>query len=147
MENKSDKLNTAGPAAVFCNLPSPLRDLLQVLLTDVATDVGLVARELSLHDAMLDRLQCALDKLQCAGSVLEAMAGIMPEKPFEGTFNDAIDDATRREGLVPIDPPKVGAAESAWRSLELLAENWPRDYPEDAVEWLLFKDKWPALPF
>jgi hypothetical protein len=138
MEDFSTNPVVAGQHADSNNLPSRLRNLLQVLLTDVAMDVGLVARELTLRDAMLGRLQRALDRLECAASILETVAGIMPAEPFESAYDSL--GATRRETSVPIDPPEFGAAKSAWRSLESLAESWPCDYPDDAVEWLLLKE-------
>ena len=134
MEDFSTDPVATGQHADSNNLPSSLRNLLQVLLADVAMDVGLVARELSLRDAMRGRLQRALDRLECAASVLETMA------------DDSL-GAARRKTSVPIDPPEFGAAESAWRSLESLAESWPRDYPDDAVEWLLLKNRRPHLSF
>lgn len=55
-------------------LTSGLFDLLDILLTDAAGDVEVVARELGLRVEMRERLRQALDRIGCAQSVLEAMA-------------------------------------------------------------------------
>lgn len=52
-------------------IPSGL--LLELLLSDAATDVEVVTRELGLRNEMLERLRRALDRLTCAQAVLAAM--------------------------------------------------------------------------
>jgi hypothetical protein len=91
-------------------------ELVTLLFADVATDVELVARELNLHDGMRERLQRALDRLNCAQAVLDAP---------ESSRLDMQDDHMARAEM-------LGA-------VELLAERWPRDYPDDAVEGMVFE--------
>ncbi|QCP48336.1 hypothetical protein FAZ95_03530 [Trinickia violacea] len=96
---------------------------METLLADTSTDVEVVARELDLSDEMRERLRRALDRLGCAQRVLEATDGRLEENaPDERAFN----------GRAAMEP--VGGA------VKLLAEGWPQDYPEGAVEWLLLQD-------
>jgi len=62
---------------------------------------------------MLERLQRALDGLDCAQAIL---------------------DAERRCWL---ENSGGELWEQASEAVRVLAENWPQDYPEGAVEWLL----------
>jgi hypothetical protein len=64
--------NDAGRATA--TIPNPhLGQLLELLLSDTATDVEVVTRELGLRNEMLERLRRALDRLACAQAVLAAM--------------------------------------------------------------------------
>jgi hypothetical protein len=65
---------------------------------------------------MLERLQRALDRVECAQSVLEA-----------------IGFRTHRGG--DVTPDDTGVREA----VALLARRWPKDYPTDAVEWMLLR--------
>jgi hypothetical protein len=87
--------------------------LLEQLLSDVATDIEVVTREVGLHDEMRERLRRALDRLNCAQSVSEAAR-------------------TRQRGN-----SRGEVCEQVTEAVRVLAENWPQDHPEGAVEWLL----------
>jgi hypothetical protein len=76
MENNTNPIG-ARPHTGNHNLPTSLSRLIEVLLTDVTTDVELVARELCLREAMLERLRRALDRLECAHTVLGALESWM----------------------------------------------------------------------
>jgi hypothetical protein len=98
----------AGRAPAAVSKPKPGL-LLELLLSDAATDVEVVTRELDLRDEMRERLRRALDRLACAQSLLEAF----------------------RAG-------SVGASDDEWAlrvrdAVELLARRWPQDYPAGAV--------------
>ncbi len=92
-----------------------LGQFLELLLSDAATDVEVVTRELGLRNEMRERLRRALDRLTCAQAVLAAMSA-----------------------------GSVGASDDEWalrmrmrEAVELLARGWPEDYPAGAVEWLI----------
>ncbi|EDZ98880.1 hypothetical protein BH160DRAFT_5799 [Burkholderia sp. H160] len=89
------------------------RTLVGLLLADAVTDVEVVRRELGLSEQMVERLQRAVDKLGCAQTILEAMGGSRLANSG-GEYWGQVADAVR------------------W-----LAGNWPQEYPEGAVEWLL----------
>ncbi|CAG9232989.1 conserved hypothetical protein [Paraburkholderia caribensis] len=108
----------------------PLRQLLGLLLSDVATDVEVVTRELGLRNEMLERLRRALDRLICAQSVLEAVGGRWAAGTLERGGNEGLDDAGSHEN---------GAAGRVRDAVKLLAEVWPQDYPDGAVEWMLLR--------
>ncbi|WP_310076452.1 hypothetical protein [Paraburkholderia graminis] len=107
--NAADLLNSAGAPR---QLP-----LLDVLLSDAASDVEVVSRELGLRDQMRERLGRALDRIACAQSVLESIGADSAE---------ARDDAAGAEAEL-----RMGEA------VELLAREWPDEYPAGAVEWLV----------
>ncbi|KXV06574.1 hypothetical protein CR51_11640 [Caballeronia megalochromosomata] len=92
-------------------------ELLQFLVTDVASDVEVVARELGLKDEMKERLRRALDRVECAQGVLEAVCR----------------ETAHNEGL-PIDP--------VMRAMEILARIWPQDYGANSVEWLVLGERY-----
>ena len=112
METRTGQTVGGAPADSDANS----RTLIGFLLADASADVEVVRRELCLRDGMLDRLLRALDRLDCAQTILEAVG-------------------TRRPG-------NDGGA--VWKqvgeALRVLAANWPKDYPEGAVEWLLVRD-------
>jgi hypothetical protein len=93
--------------------PSPSGYLLELLLADVVTHVEVVRRELSLSEAMVERLQRAVDRLHCAQAILEA----------EGRRRFGNSDGEHWTQL--------------GEAVRLLAESWPQEYPEGAVEWRL----------
>ncbi|MDR5819303.1 hypothetical protein [Caballeronia sp. LZ043] len=89
-----------------------IAELLAELLADIVIDVEVVARELNLRDAMRERLRRALDRLDCAQAVSSSMramaAGIEEEE----------------------------AVREAAHTVQMLAAEWPGDYPEEAAaEW------------
>jgi hypothetical protein len=88
------------------------RTLVGLLLADAVSDVDVVRRELSLSEAMVERLQRAVDRLHCAQAILDA-AG---RRRFGSSGSEVWE--------------QLGEA------LQLLAESWPQDYPEGAVELL-----------
>ncbi|SPB17796.1 hypothetical protein NOV72_04999 [Caballeronia novacaledonica] len=108
-------------------LTSKLFLLLEVLLADAATDVELVARELGLRDEMRERLRRALDRVDCAQGVLEAIASGAAGVSGSGSHDGGADDGSE-------------AMERIRTAVELLAENWPRDYADDAVELLILHE-------
>ncbi|SED80123.1 hypothetical protein SAMN02787142_3867 [Burkholderia sp. WP9] len=89
--------------------------LLTVLLSDTATDVEVVTRELGLRNEMLERLRRALDRLTCAQAVLAAMSA----------------------GSMGTNCGETGTPMQMQEAVKLLAREWPEDYPAGAVEWLL----------
>lgn len=97
--------------------------LLELLLFDVATDVEVVTRELGLRDEMRERLLRALDRLNCAQAIL---------------------DAQRKRLLGSSCSNEV--CERMSKAVRVLADNWPKDYPEGAVEWLLVGNAGPISP-
>jgi hypothetical protein len=84
-----------------------------MLLSGIATDIEVVTRELGLRNEMLERLRRALDLLDCARAILEA------------------------EGRSRLGNSGGALWEQTSEAVRVLAENWPQDYPEAAVEWLL----------
>lgn len=91
------------------------RHLLDLLISDAANDVEVVARELGLRGGMRERSRRALDRIACAQSVLETFCIEAPEAEQGGA-----------------------AAEFQVReAVGLLAREWPEEYPAGAVEWLL----------
>lgn len=101
-------------------LISAVNQLLQMLLVDIHSDVELVTREPGLHAEMRERLRRALDRISCGQSVLESVGGRLVE---EAIGNGRCDEAA--------------AMEHVRRAVGLLAEEWPKDYPASAVEWLV----------
>jgi len=87
--------------------------LLELLLSDVASDIEVVTRELGLRDEMFERLRRALDRLDCARAILEA------------------------EGRSRLGNSGGALREQTSEAERVLAENWTQDYAEGAVEWLL----------
>jgi hypothetical protein len=94
-----------------------LADLLKCVLTDAATDIEVAARDLHISDASFVRLRRAMDRLACAQSVLETM-GVRSA--------GASDEETAL---------RVRMREA----VDLLAREWPEDYPAGAVERLLLQ--------
>lgn len=92
------------------------RELTRILLADAASDVEVVRREFGLSEEMVERLQRALDRLDCAQAILDA-----EERSRLGTSAGE-------------------ACEHVSEAVRVLAGNWPQDYPEGAVEWLLVGD-------
>jgi hypothetical protein len=127
--------NDAGrvPAAV----PQPKPGLLlELLLSDAATDVEVVTRELGLRNEMLERLQRALDRMACAQAVLETVREIAAtgcsqrQLRADGDNVDGERVATARVNAVRVMRAAVG----------LLAREWPDDYPVGAVEWRMLEE-------
>jgi hypothetical protein len=117
-------------------LPSPrkapdvtprLLQLLDILLSDVDTDIGVAARDLGIADASLVRLQRARDRLICVQGLLEEA---MPAVTAGVTAGRSHTDGDVETGVRPI-------AAAMREAVGLLAREWPQDYPAGAVEWLV----------
>jgi hypothetical protein len=72
-------MNELSAYTFACRAPAPISKLqpgllLELLLSDVATDVEVVTRELGLRNEMLERLRRALDRVACAQSLLASMS-------------------------------------------------------------------------
>lgn len=102
MEIRIEKM-TGGP-------PADLEERTKTLVDGLITDVEVVRRELSLSEAMVERLQRAVDRLHCAQAIQDA----------EGRRRFGNSDGERWE--------QVGDA------VRLLAESWPQGHPGGAVE-------------
>lgn len=92
-----------------------LQQLLVLLISDAVTDVEVVTRELGLREEMGGRLRRALDRIACAQRVLETTGPDGAEAGTEGATS------------------KLRVREA----VELLAREWPEEYPAGAVEWLV----------
>ena len=130
-------------------MTSKLLELLEVLLSDAASDVDVVARELGLRDEMRERLRRALDRVGCAQGVLEAMreaevtqSGREPEgvSAGEGGCGRGVGAADDHRGDDALDVMERVRGAVELLAVELLAVDWPHDYPEGAVVWLLLGD-------
>jgi hypothetical protein len=103
-----------------------LLELLGFVLSDAESDISESARDLGLADANYVRLRRAQDRVECAQRLLETMREVV-SKPMRRAAQ--ADDA---------DEKSLGAIASAMRAeVELLAKEWPEDYPAGAVEQLL----------
>ncbi|CAG9225595.1 hypothetical protein PSAB6_450116 [Paraburkholderia sabiae] len=91
-------------------------ELMHVLMSDVVLDVELVSRELGLTGAMSERLRRAIDRAECAERVLQTMR-------FAACSGES-----------------DGALDAVKCAVEELAASWPRDYPDNAPEWLIVGD-------
>ncbi|MFM0485156.1 hypothetical protein PQQ81_31860 [Paraburkholderia strydomiana] len=91
------------------------RQLLDLLISDAANDVEVVARELGLGDQMRERLRRALDRMACAQSVLESIGPDGAEAGIDGS----------------------AAGLRMREAVGLLAKEWPAEYPAHAAEWML----------
>lgn len=124
-------------------LASKLVELVEVLLTDAATDVELVAQELGLKDEMRERHRRALDRFGCARGVLGAVREIAGS---EGAWKELPTERDDARGFADGEPHgnygndySIDAEERAWGAMELLAEEWPQDHPQGAVEWRILE--------
>jgi len=115
----------AGRAAAAISKPQPGL-LLELLLSDAATDIEVVTRELDLRDEMRERLRRALDRVACAQSVLETMRA-----ESEGTKSEE----TRKCAEAGVR--QMGIQTQMWEAVRLLAKEWPEEYPAGAVEWMV----------
>lgn len=109
MEIRIEEMSGGAPA----DLEARTKTLVGVLIADAVTDVEVVRRELGLSEEMVERLQRAMDRLDCAQAILDS-EGRRRFGNNAGEHWEQVGDAVR-----------------------LLAENWPQEYPEGAVEWLL----------
>jgi hypothetical protein len=128
--------------AATAELASTLVELVEILLTDVATDIDAVARELGLKDEMRERFRRALDRVEFARGVLGTVRenagseGAWKELPTERGARGSANGEP--QGDYENDNP-IGGKRRAWSAMKLLAEEWPQDYPEGAVEWLILE--------
>jgi hypothetical protein len=112
--------------------------LLDFLLSDAATDVVVVARERGLRDEMVARLRCALDRVNCAQEILEAIVEDVPgsEKPG-GLAETAHPLDCHGSNVTGRRQERTKARVRS--AFELLRNSWPPNYPDEAVEWLIFE--------
>jgi hypothetical protein len=90
-----------------------LVELLSILLTDVANDVEVAARDAGVSDPSFVRLRRAMDRVGCAQSVLETMRA--------GSAGAECDETAKCAG--------VEVRMRMREAVELLARGWPEDYP------------------
>ncbi|MGF6924261.1 hypothetical protein [Paraburkholderia sp. 40] len=90
-------------------------DLFDCFLAEAPTDIEVAARDLQISDASFVRLRRAMDRVACAQTVLETVrvAGVGAKR------DETVMRMRMREAV------------------ELLAREWPEDYPAGAVEWTL----------
>lgn len=132
----SHRIKDAVSRAGFADgLLARLLELLEVLVTDVASDIEVVARDLGLRDEMRERLGRALDRAECARGVVEAMreAGVRqpgrrPEEVWAEGGGCGGQDESAADGYRAHDA--LDAMERVRGAVELLAGNWPQDYRE-----------------
>ena len=107
-------------------------------LSDAATDVEVVARELGLRDEMVARQRCALDRVNCAQEILEAIVEDVPGSEKHGGLAGTRHPLDCRGSNVAgrRQERTKGRVRSAF---EPLTNRWPQDYPKEAVEWLIFE--------
>ncbi|MFM0409428.1 hypothetical protein [Paraburkholderia dipogonis] len=105
-------------------------ELLCIILGDADSDISVVARELRLSDASFLRLRRARDRVACAQRLLETVREIAGSAAG-GT--GASTDVGGGDGQPKDSAGVFGAAVRA--EVELLAGEWPEDYPAGAVEW------------
>lgn len=137
MQNTLNPSDSRSPLAYFRRLR-----LLDFLLADVISDVEVVARDLGLSVPMHRKLRRALDRLDCAGEVLETSAEDMPEHKGCGDVSGKV-HRPGCEGSSDAERPPEATIVSIRRTLTMLAANWPQEYPDDAVEWLVFEEPGP----
>jgi hypothetical protein len=111
----NDSTSVAGPRPAV--QPRAPGDLLGALLADVEADINVAARDLQISDASFVRLRRAMGRVGCAQSVLETMRA--------GSVRGNRDEWVLRMRM------------RMREAVELLAKEWPKEYPAEAVEWLL----------
>lgn len=124
---ENSAVSAAAPATRPDATQAPI-ELLCFILGDAGSDISVVARELRLSDASFRRLRRARDRLACAQRLLE-------------TAREIAGSAAGRTGASTVEGntgDSLGAISAATRkAVELLAREWPDDYPAGAVEWLI----------
>jgi hypothetical protein len=103
-----------------------LLELLSFVLSDAESDISVAARDLGLLDANYVRLRRAQDRVECAQRLLETMRQVVSKPMRRAAQADSEDEKS------------LGAIASA---MELLAREWPEEYPAEAVEWLIVEGK------
>lgn len=128
--------------ATTAELVSTLVELLEILLTDVAADVEVVACELGLKDEIRERFRRALDRVECALRILDTTRG---DAGSDGVRENGVAVESDRAALEAEpnggykDNDSSDAKKRAWGAVRLLAREWPKDYPLGAVEWLILE--------
>lgn len=147
MDDSYEIKNTARHS--HAGLTSRLFELLEVLLSDAASDVEVVARDLGLKDEMRERLWRAFDRVRCAQGVLEAMreAGVRQSGRRSADASADVSAEGRGCGGRDVDASEdhgrddaLDAMERVRGAVELLAGDWPQHYPEGAVEWRILDE-------
>lgn len=123
-------------------------ELLAILLTDLAADVEVVARDLGISAASFTRCQRAMDRLSCAQAVLETMrvGGVGVAGELEATRGGGQERMREEMRGAKLEAEMRGAVPGAAigraamrravdvvaemrTAVELLARGWPEDYP------------------
>lgn len=107
--------------------------LLDLDLADAVPDIEVAARDMQISDSSFIRLHRAMDRVACAQTLLESVSEIA------GTTADAAGTS-----LTGSEAERdLGTIATAMReAVELLAREWPEDYPDGAVEWLMAEQRW-----
>ena len=131
--------NSGGSRSPRTSPPSPqLLQLLDFLLSDAATDVAVVARELGLRDEMVARLRCALDRITCAQEIVEAIVEDVRGSEKGGCLGGT-GHSLGCHGSNVAGRRQERTKARVRSAFELLRNGWPRNYPDEAVEWLIFE--------
>ena len=103
--------------------------MLSILLADVTNDVEVAARDLALSDASFIRLRRARDRVACAQTLLETVSETAGKTADAAGTSPTGGEAERDLGTI--------IAAAMREAVELLAREWPEEYPVGAVECLL----------
>ncbi|WP_322093723.1 hypothetical protein [Paraburkholderia bannensis] len=85
-------------------------DLLLALVADALLDVGAASSDINVGEASYVRLRRAQDRLAVTSSLLTSLLKTAPGPEIHTTMRE---------------------------SVELLARDWPQDYPAGSLEWIL----------
>jgi hypothetical protein len=111
-------------------------ELLGLLLADVRTDTIVASRDLQISDASFVRLRRALDRVTCAQRLLET---VMREIAATGCSQERLRADGGNVGGERTATGHADAFSEMQALVELLAREWPDEYPAGAVEWLLLE--------
>lgn len=103
-------------------------ELLSYILADAESDISTAARDLALSDASFIRLRRARDGVACAQNLLETVSEIAAKRADAFGTPPTESEAERDLGTI---------AAAMRETVELLATEWPEDYPAGRVEWLI----------
>ncbi|NPT41007.1 hypothetical protein GNZ12_06675 [Paraburkholderia sp. 1N] len=111
-------------------------DLLNVCLTDAATDIEVASSELLIFDASFVRLRRALDRVACAQRLLETMR----EVGATGCSRERLRADGGNVGAERVATGWTDVAGEMRAVVELLARESPDEYPAGAVEWMVVEN-------
>ncbi|WP_085483269.1 hypothetical protein [Paraburkholderia susongensis] len=127
-------VSAAAPATRPDATQAPI-ELLCFILGDADSDISVVARELRLSDASFGRLRRARDRVACAQRLLETV------REIAGSAAGRTGASTDVGGGDSQTEDSAGAFGAAVRTeVELLAKEWPEDYPAGAVEFEILRE-------